>query len=411
MKVLFFASYFPKPDNPQMGTWALTQAQALIRQGIDIQIVSFTSWVPALVAITRGAKAYSYCPESHQWSNIIAQYPRWLYYPVFPLKQPAYVNPEPHLQIATWSARKRLQEIITFYQPDLFFIHHSLPNGWVINQLSSRYKRPFIVQEHDFDEIADCHLYQRRHTAMAKVANSAYAMLAVSKRMELDMKILFPGANTYTHHNGVDLPLPKMQDCKRPLELQAKKIILVCGLFAERKGILVLIEAFQKIVHHHPDAILRIIGGGPTELQVQQAVQQFPTRHQVQLLGKKDHEEVLQEMLWADCFALVGWDEPFATVYLEAMAAGKPIICCNDGGINDVIMDGIHGYTVPPKDVDATATALDRLLSDDTKRLEMGNNAQMLIKQKLTWDIQATNLVRLFEQAIVDSTFSTSTLQ
>lgn len=171
-------------------------------------------------------------------------------------------------------------------------------------------------------------------------------------------------------------------------------------MFAERKGIPLLIQAFGQIAHHHPDAILRIIGSGSDEAKIRQTVMALNLNDRVQLVGKKAHAEVLQEMVWADCFALVGWNEPFATVYLEAMAAGKPIVCCNDGGINDVIQDGVHGYAVPPKDVDATATALDQMLGDRAKRQEMGCNAQRLILEKLTWDAKTNELINLFEQAV-----------
>jgi glycosyltransferase involved in cell wall biosynthesis len=203
-----------------------------------------------------------------------------------------------------------------------------------------------------------------------------------------------------THYNGIDPISESLFENQRPPRLKNKKVILACALFAERKGIPVLIEAFHRIASAHPDTILLIIGGGPDEEKIRHTIARLNLGDRVQMPGKKPHQEVLQEMVWADCFALVGWDEPFATVYLEAMAAGMPIICCNDGGINDVIQDGVHGYAVPPKNVAATAAALDQLLKDDTKRIEMGIQAQRLIHQKLTWDARAKELVNLFEMAV-----------
>ncbi|WP_161768754.1 hypothetical protein [Picosynechococcus sp. NKBG042902] len=70
MKVLFLASYFPKPDNPLMGTWALSQAQALVQQAeIELLVVSFTSWVPSWLARSEGAKAYANCPPEYEWEG------------------------------------------------------------------------------------------------------------------------------------------------------------------------------------------------------------------------------------------------------------------------------------------------------------------------------------------------------
>lgn len=400
LRILFLASYFPKPDNPLMGTWALTQAQALARH-VELQVVSFTSWVPKALARTAGAKAYAGCPDTHLWpGDVSVHYPRWLYYPVPPIKQWSYRYPQPYQQLAAQTALPQLCALIDSFQPALIFCHHALPNGWLVAQLPDRFTQPLIVQEHDFDEIADCYRYPHRQAAMQQVADRSWAMLAVSQRMATDLSGLFPQSRILTHHNGVNgrsaAGLP------RPAALAAKKVVLSCALFAERKGIPLLIEAFCRIAPDHPDALLRIIGAGPDAERVEAAVAQYDRTHQVQLLGKKPHAEVLQEMDWADCFALVGWDEPFATVYLEAMAAGKPIICCDDGGINDVIQTGIHGYTVPPQDVAATAKALSRMLSQDAKRQEMGDQAQRLVQEQLTWEVKTQELVRLFEQAVAE---------
>jgi glycosyltransferase involved in cell wall biosynthesis len=409
LRVLFLASYFPKPDNPLMGTWALTQAQALARQDIELLVVSFTSWVPKQIATTRGAKAYAHCPKEFIWTGgVRVRYPRWLYYPVPPVKGWAYINPEPYLKMAWWSVRQDFIHLMEDFQPDVIFCHHALPNGWMLTQLPPTLQKPFITLDHDFDEIADCHRLTRRKAAMQRVSEQAWAMLAVSNRMEKDLRQLFPHARIQTQHNGVDRLPEQLFHQKRPFNLEGKKVILCCALFAKRKGVPLLIEAFSQIAQQHPDAVLRIIGSGPEEAVIQATVDRLDCAQQVQLVGRKPHAEVLQEMVWADCFALVGWDEPFATVYLEAMAAGTPVICCSDGGITDVLQDGIHGYTVPPKDIQATANALDRILLCSSERQEMGHNAQRLILEKLTWDVKAKELAELLEQAVDQPQFVTA---
>ncbi|MDX2212466.1 MAG: glycosyltransferase family 4 protein [Oculatellaceae cyanobacterium bins.114] len=402
LRILFLASYFPKPDNPLMGTWALAQAQALARQDIELLVVSCTSWVPQILAITPGAKAYSHCPEEFTWvGSVRVRYPRWLYYPVAPLKVWAYANPTPYLHLAWASVKREFCQIVGEFQPDVIFCHHLLPNGWIAAQLPHVLRRPLVTLDHDFDEITDCHRYPQRRAAMQSAITGCQVSLTVSKRMEQDLRALFPNHPILTHHNGVELPPVALFAQQRPPELKNKKVVLSCALFAERKGIPLLIEAFCRIADRHPDAVLRIIGGGPEERNVIDAIQRYDQNQQVQLLGKKLHPEVLQEMVWADCFALVGWDEPFATVYLEAMAAGKPIICCQDGGINDVFCHELHGYAVAPRQVADTSRALDRMLSHDAKRVEMGKQAQQFVQQYLTWDAKATQLVELFSKVIL----------
>lgn len=398
MKILFLASYFPKPGNPIMGTWALTQAQALVRQGIKLEIVSFTSWVPQPIALTPGAKAYADCPQCYTWpGDITAYYPRWLYYPVTPFKQWAYINPNPYLQMAWHSAKQKLIQTIKCYQPDLIFCHHSLPNAWIVTQLPVPYQRPLVVLDHDFDEISDGWHYPKRKAAMQLVAHKADAWLAVSNRMTKDLARLFPFANTKTHHNGVDLPPPSLAQQPRPVEIQAKVVVLTCALFAERKGIPLLVRAFSNTLKKHPEAILRIVGSEPEESRIRQTIYQLGIEKNVQMVGRLPHTQVLQEIAWADCFALTGWDEPFATVFLEAMAAGKPIICCSDGGITDVIQNEVHGLVVAPKDINGTTKAIDHMLSSKVSRQQWGRNARLLISSSLTWDTKASELIFLFE--------------
>jgi glycosyltransferase involved in cell wall biosynthesis len=117
------------------------------------------------------------------------------------------------------------------------------------------------------------------------------------------------------------------------------------------------------------------------------------------MLGNVPHELILQEMVWSDLFMLIGWDEPFATVFLEAMSAAKPIICCNDGGICDVMEDGVQGLAVPPKDVPAAAAALERLLGDDSARLGMGRAAADLFQRRLTFAASAEATLKLLRRA------------
>jgi glycosyltransferase involved in cell wall biosynthesis len=101
-------------------------------------------------------------------------------------------------------------------------------------------------------------------------------------------------------------------------------------------------------------------------------------------------------------FALIGWDEPFATVFSEALSAGKPVICCNDGGITDVLKDEVHGLTVPPRDLEAAAGALGRLLSDPALRERMGKAGAELFEKSLRWDHNAANMERIFRAAVRD---------
>jgi glycosyltransferase involved in cell wall biosynthesis len=176
-------------------------------------------------------------------------------------------------------------------------------------------------------------------------------------------------------------------------------VLFSCGAFYERKGFPLLIEAFARIASKHPGARLRIAGSGEQRVQVEAAIAQHSLGDRVDLLGFVPHETVIEEMCRADAFILIGWDEPFATVFTEALSAGKPVICANDGGINDVLQNEVHGLTVPPKNVAAASDAIDRILADTGLRTRLGANAADLFSTSLTWDHNAARMAEIFHEA------------
>jgi glycosyltransferase involved in cell wall biosynthesis len=122
-------------------------------------------------------------------------------------------------------------------------------------------------------------------------------------------------------------------------------------------------------------------------------------------------------MQGADFFALIGWREPFATVFLEAMAAGLPVIACNDGGIAEVIhtmdldapaLDSgpstldpsyANGILVPPRNIEAAARALEFLILNPEARKQIGTAARQKIESDLTWDEVTNKYLCLFHNA------------
>jgi glycosyltransferase involved in cell wall biosynthesis len=104
-------------------------------------------------------------------------------------------------------------------------------------------------------------------------------------------------------------------------------------------------------------------------------------------------------MVWADVFSLVGWDEPCATVFLEAAAAGKPIVLARDGGFNDVFESGVHGISVSPRDRAAAAEALLELAGDRERREAMGKAVFDLWERRLTWDSNSDEILQILVEA------------
>ena len=394
------ASYFPKPKNLMMGNWALAQAQALLRSGIDLEVVSPTSWVPRWARLSQGARAFVDCPSVQDWDGLRVHYPRWLVYQVGPPKQWAFGNPTPFLRLGYRSISGWLARRIESRRPDVIYAHHTAIGGYIAWRLARSHGIPYVITDHDFDEISACRIHPSRRRLFAEIVSGSSAMVAVATRMQKEIEDMFGSGKACTVQNGTE-PIPaELLSEPRPAGWEGRRVIFSCGSFSKRKGFPSLVDAYAQVARRYRDSMLRIAGDGEERRIVEQRIRHWGIENQVILLGRLTHREVLREMVWSDVFALVGWNEPFATVYSEAAAAGKPIICCTDGGFCDVLQDRVHGLTVPPHDPSATAEALSTLLKREELRVEFGRNAKHLFETRLKWDHNAQRMIPVFENAL-----------
>jgi glycosyltransferase involved in cell wall biosynthesis len=140
--------------------------------------------------------------------------------------------------------------------------------------------------------------------------------------------------------------------------------VLVVGEVGLRKGAPYVMQAatrLQKQVH------VRMVG----QIAVSQKAE-TKLREVVELVGPVPRTEILKHFAWADVFLLPSMCEGSATVVYEALGVGLPIICTPNTG--SVVRDGVEGYIVPVRDVDAIVESLRKLI-DESHRQEVAGNA------------------------------------
>jgi glycosyltransferase involved in cell wall biosynthesis len=87
-------------------------------------------------------------------------------------------------------------------------------------------------------------------------------------------------------------------------------------------------------------------------------------------------------------------------VYLEALAAGTPVIGTDTGGAREVIRDGDNGFLLAAGDVDGTAAAIRMLLADETRRTRMGKRGQQLVADNYTWEKCAARYMAVYRSCL-----------
>jgi len=147
--------------------------------------------------------------------------------------------------------------------------------------------------------------------------------------------------------------------------------IAFVGQAVERKGLPILLRAFEALREHVP-AKLTIVGATPDEVQ-----SLVLDRRGIEILGRVDDERKMRVIADADVLAAPSLGgESFGMVLTEAFAAGTPVVASDIAGYRDVVRDGVDGVLVPRGDATALAQALLDLAFDAPRRTAMAREAR-----------------------------------
>jgi glycosyltransferase involved in cell wall biosynthesis len=92
--------------------------------------------------------------------------------------------------------------------------------------------------------------------------------------------------------------------------------------------------------------------------------------------------------------------EPFGQVIIEGMAAGKPVVATNGGGVPEIVEDGKTGVLVPMSDVQAMADAICRIIADPQRATEMGRLGRKRVIENFTSDQTARRVEAVYEEML-----------
>jgi glycosyltransferase involved in cell wall biosynthesis len=132
----------------------------------------------------------------------------------------------------------------------------------------------------------------------------------------------------------------------------------------------------QAVLKAHSDALLIIIGGGPELPRLRKLSRKLNLDRAVIFRGSISADsEVRKAFFDAHVFCLPSRQEGFGIVFLEAMAAGLPIVAVRAGAVPEIVDHEQTGLLVPPGNARALAGALTNLLADEEARARMRSAA------------------------------------
>jgi phosphatidylinositol alpha-mannosyltransferase len=224
-----------------------------------------------------------------------------------------------------------------------------------------------------------------------RVLNHLHVRIAVSEAAAWTAR-RFLGGHYRIIPNGAHLPRDRAVAEK--LRCDDRLRIVFVGQAVERKGLPLLLRAFEALREHIPTE-LTVIGPTPEEL----TPMMLDTR-QVRMLGRIDDEAKHREIEAADLLVAPSLrGESFGLVLTEAFTVGTPVVASNIPGYRDVLRDGIDGVLVPPGDAQVLAETLRDLYEQPERRLEMARAAADGV-ERFAWPRVSAQIMEAYEDAI-----------
>lgn len=302
---------------------------------------------------------------------------------------------------AAWAGAARLLRRRRF---DLINAHFAVPTGPGSLPVAKLAGVPHVVSLHGGD-IYDPSKSLSPHRSPVLRAVVCY-VLAHSDRVVAQSTNTRDNVYRYYRYRGpIDLiPLgirhPDVEPATRA-ELglpQEAYLAVTVGRLVPRKAVDVLLRALA--LPGCEDIHLAVVGGGPELPALQRLRNRLGLGARVRFLGRVDETRKWQVLRASDLYISSTMHEGFGLAYLEAMAAGLPVITANEGGQVDFLCQGETGFLVPPGDPGRLAQAVARLRAQPALAARMRHtNLQRSQAHRIEHCAQAYE--QLFEDAIL----------
>jgi len=241
-----------------------------------------------------------------------------------------------------------------------------------------------------------------RRARRATAISSSLKERANSVRRDLDVVVVPNGVHVedfeqaFSHEERAQL--------RRKFGLHEKNhVVLSTSRLVEKNGIDRLIRAAQFVPE---DTVILLVGDGPRKEEYVQLATDLSVRDRVVFAGHVSYGELPRYVALADVFCRPSRSEGLGNSFLEAMAAGVPVIGTHVGGIVDFLFDpDINsepptGLVVSGDYPDAIARAINRFRTDEDLRHTCVSHAQKLIRDRFQWDAVASQMEAVFDGVI-----------
>lgn len=294
-------------------------------------------------------------------------------------------------------------------KPDVIHAHWIIPTG--LFAVLCRGSHPVILTAHGADVFS---MRGRLFNFLKRVAlEGCTAVTVVSTAILMEIKSL-----ATTKCRPALLPMG-VDDSKFSADTDHKRlkqelgcnenVLLYVGRLTEKKGVHVLLQAFQLVLEDSKNITLVVVGDGENREQLLDQVDALKIKENVVFTGAFPNENLPPYYAMADIFigpsivAKDGDTEGFGLTFLEASFSGCYLIGSKVGGITDIIIDGKTGATVEPGNSQDVAEKILWALENPDSVQQQKDKSKEILKKKYSWDIIATEYAKIYLELAISS--------
>jgi glycosyltransferase involved in cell wall biosynthesis len=307
------------------------------------------------------------------------------------------------LQVPLFLLAFFIKGLITSFGSDIIHAHWTAA-GYIGGIIKLLIKKPLIITVRGSD-VHGMNTNIGRYF-VRRVLKRADFVTAVSKNLGVQLrKWGIDMRKVHVVPNGVDIE----QFSRRPkavtrknLELAGNsKYVLYVGRLAPVKGVEFLIQVIPEVMNKRKQVRFILVGDGDSLHFLQKLAIKLGVKEHVHFVGRQPQGKVAEYMAAADILVLPSLGEGRPNTVLEAMASGLPVIATRVGGVPEIVLDGVTGYVVPPRNTKELSEKISFLLKNPHLCKSMGQSGKDLLgKLGLSWENSAKKTIEIYQECI-----------
>jgi glycosyltransferase involved in cell wall biosynthesis len=192
-------------------------------------------------------------------------------------------------------------------------------------------------------------------------------------------------------------------DTPAPWLARGSRAVLFVGRLSAPKGIYDLFDAIPRVIERHPEARFVLVGVAESDAMepvIRTEAERRGVAPHVTFLGSLEGHEKAAAFVTSQMIVVPSWTEGFPLVIPEAMAAALPVIATAVGAVPDFVTDGEDGFLIAPKDPQALADRICRLLDDEDLRREISKRVRARAAREFAIDIGCGRVAEVINDAL-----------